>query len=249
LFISFIYFIECTIQYLFLFFQGKKNEIFSFDEFGHEIFVAETERGWMKKDEFARWFETVSAQKGRLYFCKIFIQNVVSEIFLQVIVPWAEDPDLPDGPKVVIVDNAPVHLNLDVVRKAKSLNVELIPLPPGTTGRLQPLDVGFFGPFKKSLRLAISIYIKQGYRRNQRSIVTCWPKDDVPTLLDAAMRGLKSREKTIQNAFKTTGLCPFDPEIALESELLLHTLFTSYSSCFLMLSNSGLNLTHLDLKK
>ncbi|XP_063898723.1 uncharacterized protein LOC135119085 [Helicoverpa armigera] len=66
-------------------------------------------------------------------FMKHFIGNVK---------PSATDPVL------LLLDNHTSHLDIEVVETAKENNVVLLSFPPHCSHKLQPLDVGVYGPFK-----------------------------------------------------------------------------------------------------
>jgi hypothetical protein len=53
-----------------------------------------------------------------------------------------------EGPFALIVDTYPAHISPPVRWQMARSEIELIPVPRGMTGRLQPLDLGCFGPLK-----------------------------------------------------------------------------------------------------
>jgi hypothetical protein len=58
-------------------------------------------------------------------------------------------PRFADGPKMaVVIDQAPCHMTADVAIAARRMSMDLIPIPPGSTGRRQPMDVRVFGVLK-----------------------------------------------------------------------------------------------------
>ena len=54
------------------------------------------------------------------------------------------------GRRLLIVDGHSSHVNLKFINAADQLNILVLILPPHTTQRLQPLDVGLFGPLAKA---------------------------------------------------------------------------------------------------
>ena len=54
-----------------------------------------------------------------------------------------------DQPGVLIMDNHNSHITLEGVELAKNHGLDLLTLPPHCSHKLQPLDVGVFGAFKK----------------------------------------------------------------------------------------------------
>ena len=83
----------------------------------------------MEAKNFSTWFE------------KLFVPSVA--------------PLLETGPAVLFVDGHHSHLTLDLIQLARSKGVHLVCLPPHTTHLLQPLDVGVYGPVKKTWKMII----------------------------------------------------------------------------------------------
>ena len=48
------------------------------------------------------------------------------------------------------VDGHQSHISLQLVKTAKEKGIHLYCLPPHTTDKLQPLDVGVYGPIKQA---------------------------------------------------------------------------------------------------
>jgi hypothetical protein len=53
---------------------------------------------------------------------------------------------------VLIGDNLSSHISVDVINTCKEKNFAFICLPPNSTDKLQPLDIGYFGPLKSHWR-------------------------------------------------------------------------------------------------
>lgn len=64
--------------------------------------------------------------------------------FIKVAKPSAEEPVL------FIMDNHESHINLESYELGKEKNVHIVSIPPHSSHRLQPLDLAFYGPLKKS---------------------------------------------------------------------------------------------------
>jgi len=60
-----------------------------------------------------------------------------------------------DNPTLVLLDNVDTHFSTSVLDLAKDNGVTIFTFPPHFTHKLQPLDVGFFGPFKSYYDKAI----------------------------------------------------------------------------------------------
>jgi hypothetical protein len=52
---------------------------------------------------------------------------------------------------LILCDNADVHANMEVIELFVANNIHLFTLISGTTGKVQPLDLLYFGPMKKKL--------------------------------------------------------------------------------------------------
>jgi hypothetical protein len=79
----------------------------------------------------------------------------------------------------VVIDQAPCHVTVDVAMAAAQLGMALIPVPPGITGRRQPMDVCVFGVLK---RKQIKLYDNAMRACPGRA----WTKaDSVRTIIDA----------------------------------------------------------------
>lgn len=107
---------------------------------------------------------------------------------------------------LLIMDCASEHLEPRVHAYAKRHNIVMLGLPPQTTGYTQPLDVGFFGAFKKKVwaRAAkANIILGEGNIAGIAEAVVTEMDDDA------------RREKTslLANAFKNTGLVPANPGV------------------------------------
>ena len=72
------------------------------------------------------------------------------DIFPQVLKHFIDNMTVSkDQPGVLIMDNHNSHITLEGVELAKNHGLDLLTLPPHCSHKLQPLDVGVFGAFKK----------------------------------------------------------------------------------------------------
>jgi hypothetical protein len=62
------------------------------------------------------------------------------------------------GKKVLICDNLSSHLSVSVINSCREHNIEFVCLPPNSTDKLQPLDVGVFAPLKAAWRSVLTDY-------------------------------------------------------------------------------------------
>ena len=78
------------------------------------------------------------------------------EHFLRHSKPSAEEPVL------LILDGHLTHKrNLDVIKLARANHVTIVVIPPHTSHRLQPLDVGFMKPLSTFYTQAIEKFLRQ----------------------------------------------------------------------------------------
>lgn len=113
-----------------------------------------------------------------------------------------------DNPSLLILDNHESHLSLEAVTLAKSSGVTLLTLPPHTSNKLQPLDVGVFGPFQAFYRAAHDSWMSRnpGKTFSIYNVAEC-----VGIAYTKAMT-----PSNIQSAFKKTGIFPFDKNVFTE---------------------------------
>jgi DDE superfamily endonuclease len=64
--------------------------------------------------------------------------------------------------RLLIVDRHLSHLNMAFLKLADSLRILILVLSPHTTHRLQPLDVGLFGPLAKAYTKRLDVYTYKG---------------------------------------------------------------------------------------
>ncbi|KAJ8955183.1 hypothetical protein NQ318_009079 [Aromia moschata] len=55
-----------------------------------------------------------------------------------------------DNPVLLLLDNHSSHISLPAITFCRSNGIHLLSIPPHSSHKLQPLDVGFFGPLKNS---------------------------------------------------------------------------------------------------
>lgn len=72
--------------------------------------------------------------------------------------PYYVQPFTHSEPAALLLDSFAAHFTAAVKAKAEQLKIQLIKVPASTTAELQPLDVGFNGPFNMKRR---EIWMKQ----------------------------------------------------------------------------------------
>ncbi|KAE8736958.1 hypothetical protein FOCC_FOCC017585, partial [Frankliniella occidentalis] len=115
-----------------------------------------------------------------------------------------------ENPSLLIVDNFGSHITLSVINLCKENGVTLFTLPPHTTHRTQPLDVGVFKPFKNAYNKAVHTWNSQNAGRS----VSIY---EVAGFVHTAI--LQSfTPQNILSAFRATGIHPFNPDIFPEKD-------------------------------
>lgn len=89
---------------------------------------------------------------------------------------------------------------------ANDNRIILLYLPPHTTHKFQPLDVGQFGPLAQYYGQFFEDHVKFGFDVSKREY-TDW-------ILQA--RRKENSESDILSSFRKTGLVPFDPDVVLK---------------------------------
>ena len=117
-----------------------------------------------------------------------------------------------EDPVLLILDNHPPHCSLEAIDTSRKYNICLVSLPPHASHKLQPLDVGFFGPFKTAYSIECDNWIAGHPGRP----ITHY---QVAGLFRAAYHRVGNLERAI-NAFKATGIYPFRPTIFDAVDLL-----------------------------
>lgn len=113
-------------------------------------------------------------------------------------------------PVLLIVDNHSSHTSLEAINLCRESGVIMVGLPPHTTHRLQPLDVGFFGPLKTFYSQACDNFLVN----NPGKSIT---DKDVGQLFGKAY----IKAGTIGNAVKSFAKCgiePFDPDVFSDAD-------------------------------
>jgi hypothetical protein len=93
--------------------------------------------------------------------------------------------------------------------ECRRYNIAYICLPPNSTDKLQPLDVGIFGPVKSSWRAVLAEY------KTQNPLQVGVPKTVFPSLLKKTLDRANPGQH-MAAAFRKCGLYPVDPSKAME---------------------------------
>lgn len=110
--------------------------------------------------------------------------------------------------RLLLVDGHSSHVNMAFLTLADSLRILVLILPPHSTHRLQPLDVGLFSPLAKAYTKALEKYTHGGLGWVSMTKRMFW------TLFQEAW-SQSFTEKNIRSAFAKTGIWPLDPSITI----------------------------------
>ena len=118
-------------------------------------------------------------------------------------------------PMLLICDGHGSHVNSEIVELAHTNNIHILCLPPHTTHKLQPLDVGVFGPMQRAW----------SKRCEQYSVITGdgMRRQDVVKEYMAA-RSDAFKESTILQAWRKAGIKPLNPNIFTSRDYAPSTL-------------------------
>jgi DDE superfamily endonuclease len=136
------------------------------------------------------WFDGFQYEK---WFFEIFLPNAKRK----------------PGKKVLICDNLSCHISAAVIDACRQHNIAYVCLPPNSTDKLQPLDVGVFGPLKSAWKGELTDY--KGRHPNQAGV----PKTDFPRLLERTFQRANPGNN-LPAAFEKCGLYPVNVNRAVE---------------------------------
>ncbi|CAK5274984.1 unnamed protein product, partial [Mycena citricolor] len=160
-------------------FPGVEQSPEWFDE-DLAILICMSATGWTDNHISVQWFK------------KCFIPQAKA---------WAKEKGTNDQPILLVLDGHGSHEALELIDLARENNIILLLLPPHTTHKLQPLDVGVFGPFSRAWTEKCDDVVDDTTKE--------MPKEDfVKHYMDVRRQTFKPA--TIQTAFRKSGLFPIN---------------------------------------
>ena len=111
--------------------------------------------------------------------------------------------------KLLLGDNLASHISLEVINLCKEYDIEFVCLPPNSTDKMQPLDVGLFGPLKNTWRKQLKKYA------DLDPTAKLLQKTEFPRMLKELIEELKPKEH-LPSAFEKCGLVPLNRQKVLE---------------------------------
>lgn len=109
------------------------------------------------------------------------------------------------NPVLVLFDNHESHCTLETVMFGRENGMVFLTFPPHCSHRLQPLDVGVFGPFKARCKTSFNEWISE----NPGKTITIY---NIPHLSKIPFEQSFSKAN-IRSAFKKAGLWPVNRDV------------------------------------
>lgn len=131
-----------------------------------------------------------------------------------------------EHPILLLCDNHESHISLQAITYARDNGIIFVSFPPHTSHRLQPLDVGVFGPFKAKLKIAFNNW----HMSNPGKTINIY---NIPKLVKLAYFE-SFTAKNITSAFEKPGIWPFN-EMAFSDE--------DFAPIDVYASNNSVNVT------
>ncbi|KIM22032.1 hypothetical protein M408DRAFT_324190, partial [Serendipita vermifera MAFF 305830] len=111
--------------------------------------------------------------------------------------------------RLLILDGHISHCSLKFILYAARKNIVVLLLPPHTTHRLQPLDVGVFGPLSHAWKKVVKDLSAKGYLIRKNNLISAY----------SVARKQALTKDIICAAFKRCGIEPFDPSVITEEDV------------------------------
>jgi DDE superfamily endonuclease len=134
----------------------------------------------------------------------------------EVMFEWVKSTFEPETAKIaegrrrlLIFDGHISHCSLKLILFAESKGITILLLPPHTTHRLQPLDVGVFGPLSQAWKRVVKDMANKGYIVRKNNLISMYSQARKQALTEA----------NIRTAFKRCGIEPYDPSVVTEQDL------------------------------
>jgi hypothetical protein len=178
---------------------------------------------------YTSWCER--GPRGTVYACSKsgwFDGCLFERWFLDLLLPKLKRQP---GKKLVLCDNLSSHLSVSVIDACRGNDIAFVCLPAHSTDKLQPLDVGIFGPLKKYWRTTLTDY---KLKNPQQAGLN---KTDFPRLLEETLQKAQVG-RHLPAAFEKCGLHPLNQERAMQR--IPHRSMTTESEDIRDLMNSSL---------
>lgn len=128
---------------------------------------------------------------------------MTSELFPQVLKHIQSHTQCSEDRKILLLmDNHSSHISLDTILFAKDNGIVIVTFPPHCSHRLQPLDIGIYGPFKSYLKVAFNDFMAS----NPGKVINIY---NIPRLVRTAYE-VSFTHKNIVSSFKKPGIWPLN---------------------------------------
>ena len=146
--------------------------------------------------------------------CAYFATSESGWTFEEIGITWlkrvfAQHTKCGDEWRMLIVDGHSSHVNMAFISICEEERIILIILPPHSTHRLQPLDVGIFSPLANAYSKELGDFIYNGYGWERMTKANFW------NIFYPAWRKALTVDN-IKGAFRATGIQPFKPDAVLK---------------------------------
>jgi hypothetical protein len=167
-------------------FQGESGHVIdswieSFDTQDRAIFAA-TESGWINSDLALEWIQQIVEPETR--------------------------PEFNSQWRLLLLDGHSTHITRKMIEFCEGCQIILGLLPSHSTHRLQPLDVGIFGPLATGYSKQLSQWLEKQPLGGSFSKRDFWP-------LFKNSWEVAFSEVNLKSAFQSTGIHPFNPKVVL----------------------------------
>jgi hypothetical protein len=111
----------------------------------------------------------------------------------------------PEHRHLLILDGHLSHVSVEVVKKARSVGLDLLSLPSHTSHALQPLDVNVFKPFKKKFHQYKDYWMS-------RNLNQAASKDTLAQWVSLSLRKALTKNN-VKKGFSATGIWPLNQHL------------------------------------
>ena len=139
--------------------------------------------------------------------------SVSSNLFLTWLGHFKEHSKVTaETPCLLILDNHLSHVSLKIYEYCNRHNIILLPIPPHTSHRMQPMNVAFYGPLKKAFRKECDMFMSSQGLKN----IT---QNDLAKIFNKAYTSVADIQKATAG-FRVTGIVPIYRRIFTNEDFL-----------------------------